>query len=74
MVEAYFTNEPQRLGSIMASNKLTPKQFDDAVDDLRSIGSMRGFLSNIIAQGNIAMEELGSLEQAYNEQFDTESE
>lgn len=64
---AYLEDEPKRLGSIMASGKLTPKSFEDCVADLRSIGSMRGFLQDFVTKGDIARDELAGLEEAWNE-------
>lgn len=64
IMEDYFTKEPQRLGSLMASGKLTKQGFDGAVEDLRSIGHLRNFLTDFIQKGNIALEEKGQLEQA----------
>ena len=62
--EDYFTKEPQRLGSLMASGKLTRQGFDGAVEDLRSIGHLRTFLQEFIQKGNIALEEKVQLEEA----------
>ncbi len=64
IMENYFTHEPQRLGSLMASGRLTPKGFDDAAEDLRSIGNLRGYLQDFIQKGNIAADELKGLEEA----------
>ncbi len=64
IMENYFTMEPQRLGSLMASGKLTPKGFDDATEDLKSIGHLRTYLQDFIQKGNIAADELKGLEEA----------
>jgi len=58
IMETYFTQEPQRLGSLMASGRMTPNGFDGAVEDLRSIGHLRKFLQDFIEKGNIAAGEL----------------
>ena len=67
IMEDYFTKEPQRLGSLMASGKLTKQGFDGAVEDLRSIGHLRMFLTDYISKGNIAKDELEQLEIARQE-------
>ena len=64
IMEDYFTKEPQRLGSLMASGKLTRQGFDGAVEDLRSIGHLRTFLQEFIQKGQIALEEKVQLEEA----------
>lgn len=64
VMEEYFTKEPQRLGSLMASGKLNKANFDACVEDLRSIGHLRTFLQGFIEQGNIAKDELDQLEIA----------
>lgn len=69
IMEEYFTKEPKRLGSLMASGRLTPQGFDGAVNDLRSIGHLRTFLQDFIQRANIATEELRQLEEARKEQI-----
>lgn len=64
IMEDYFSNEPKRLGCLMASGMLTPNGFDGAVDDLRSIGHLRKYLQAFIEKGNIAADELANLEIA----------
>jgi len=64
IMEDYFSNEPKRLGCLMASGRLTPKGFDDAVSDLRAIGHLRKYLQEFIEKGNIAAGELENLEIA----------
>jgi hypothetical protein len=64
IMEDYFSNEPKRLGCLMASGRLTPAGFDGAVDDLRSIGHLRNYLQAFIEKGNIAAGELENLEIA----------
>jgi len=73
VMEDYFTKEPQRLGSLMASGKLTKQGFDGAVEDLRSIGHLRNFLQDFIAKGNIANEELQQLEIARQEMIQSQA-
>lgn len=67
VMEAYFDQEPKRLAGLMASGKQTPKQFNECSEDLRSIGSMRAFMQDFIQKGQIAQDELDSLEAAWNE-------
>ena len=67
IMEDYFENEPKRLGSLMASGRLTPQGFEGAVHDLKSIGHLRAYLQDFISKGNIASEELIQLEEARNE-------
>ena len=64
VMEEYFTKEPARLGGLMASGRVTPKQFDECVEDLRGIANLRTFLGSFIQKANIAKNELEELEQA----------
>ncbi len=70
IMENYFTLEPQRLGSIMASGKLTDQGFKGCVRDLRSIGHLRAYLQDFIQKGNIAADELKGLEEARAESLE----
>jgi hypothetical protein len=74
IMDAYFDKEPKRLGMLMASGQLTPKGFDGAVEDLRSIGHLKMFLSDAIQKGNIARNELQGLEEAYTESVNAQAE
>lgn len=67
IMQDYFVKEPQRLGSLLASGKLTPKGFEDAVSDLRAIGHLRTYMQDFISKGNLAQEELDGLEEAYED-------
>ena len=69
IMDQYFLQEPQRLGALMATGQLTPKSFDDAAYDLRSIGHLRRFISGLIESGNIAAGELAEAEAARDEFF-----
>jgi len=73
IMEDYFVHEPHRLGSLLASGKLTPSGFDGAVNDLKSIGHLRMYLSDQIQKGVIAQESLDEAEAAYNATIETES-
>lgn len=64
IMETYFSDEPKRLGCLMASGRMTPNGFDGAVSDLRAIGHLRKFLQEFIEKGNIAAAELEALEAA----------
>lgn len=67
VMDAYFDQEPKRLAGLMATGRLTEKQFDDCASELRAIGSLRTFLQDFIQKGNIAQDELSNLEAAWNE-------
>ena len=67
IMEDYFTREPARLGQLMASGRLNEKQFQDCVQDLRSVAGLRVFLSSFIQKGSIARDELAGLEEARKE-------
>ena len=64
IMENYFSEEPKRLGCLMASGRMTPQGFDGAVEDLKSIGHLRNYLQDFIEKGNIAAGELENLEIA----------
>lgn len=64
---AYFEQEPMRLAGLMASGRLSEKQFDECTQELKAIGSLRTFLQDFIQKGNIAADELANLEVAWNE-------
>jgi len=64
IMEGYLTNEPHRLGAMMASGRLTPNSFDGCVEDLRGIANLRKYLQDFIEKGNIAAGELVALEAA----------
>ena len=64
IMEDYFSNEPKRLGCLMASGRMTPNGFDGAVADLKAIGHLRKYLQDFVEKGNIAAGELENLEIA----------
>jgi hypothetical protein len=70
IMEDYFTREPARLGSLMASGRLNEQQFQGCIQDLRGISHLRVFLSTFIQKGNIARSELASLDEARQEMDD----
>ena len=67
VMDAYFDQEPKRLAGLMATGRLSDKQFDECVGELKAIGSLRTFLQDFIQKGNIAQSELDNLEAAWNE-------
>jgi len=67
VMDAYFDQEPKRLAGLMATGRLSDKQFDECVGELKAIGSMRTFLQDFIQKGNIAQSELENLEAVWNE-------
>lgn len=71
IMEDYFTREPARLGSLMASGRLREQDFQACVQDLRGIAHLRTFLSTFIQKGQIARDELAMLDEA-RRQMDTE--
>jgi len=71
IMEDYFSNEPKRLGCLIASGRMPPKAVDDAVSDLKSIGHLRTYLQNFIEKGNIAAGELENLEIARAEALES---
>jgi len=64
IMEDYFSNEPKRLGCLIASGRMTPQGLAGAVEDLKSIGHLRKYLQEFIEKGNIAAGELENLEIA----------
>lgn len=64
---SYFEQEPMRLAGLMATGRLSDKQFDGCVSELKAIGSLRTFLQDFIQKGNIASNELADLEEAWEE-------
>ena len=74
IMEDYFTREPARLGQLMASGRLNEKQFQDCVQDLRSVAGLRVFLSSFIQKGSIARDELAGLEEARKEMEASQTE
>jgi len=73
VMDAYFDQEPKRLAGLMATGRLSDKQFEECVSELRAIGSLRTFLQDYIQKGNIARSELENLEIAWNEAVEANS-
>jgi len=70
IMEDYFTREPARLGSLMASGRLNESNFQGCIQDLRGIAHLRTFMTTFIQKGIIARTELENLEIARKEAFD----
>jgi hypothetical protein len=67
VMEDYFVKEPHRLADLMSSGRITGKAFDGCVEDLKAIAHLRTFLKNYIDKANLARNELGNLQAAYDE-------
>lgn len=63
----YFVKEPQRLAELMSSGRLNQKSFENSSALLKSIGDFRTFMREQVERGNLALNELESLENAYQE-------
>ena len=67
VMEDYFVKEPHRLADLMSSGRITGKAFDGCVEDLKAIAHLRSFLKDYIDKANLARNELGGLQAAYDE-------
>lgn len=74
IMEGYFTEEPKRLGMMMASGRINEKQIQGCMEDLRGIGNLRAFLASFIQKGEIAKGELANLEAAIKAATEGEGE
>jgi hypothetical protein len=72
VMSGYLTDEPQRLAELIASGRLNEKVREDCSRQLVSIGDFRGYMKNIIEQGQMARDELASLEEARDEAIKNE--
>jgi len=70
----YFEDEPKRLAELMASGRLPNSGFDGCVEDMKSIGRFRNYMKMHIQQGQLARDELTSLEEARDEAIKAEAE
>lgn len=73
IMTGYFVDEPQRYAELIASGRLNDKVRDDCVRQLTSVGDFRTYMKNIIEQGNMAADELKSLEIARDEAIKSEA-
>jgi hypothetical protein len=67
VMEGYLTNEPLRLAELMASGRLNEKNFDNCVQEMKSIANFRTYMRQFTEQAGMAREELKSLEEAREE-------
>jgi len=72
--KGYMGTEPQRLAGLLVSGKLTDKEADEVVKDLKSIGSLNTFLSLAVQKGQMAADQLEGLEEAYAEAMAAQAE
>lgn len=64
IMQGYFVDEPHSLADKIASGKFNEKSEASMFEQLRSIGHLRTFLSDIIEKGHLAEDELKGLEEA----------
>lgn len=64
VIEGYLSNEPKRLAELMSSGRLNEKTSSDCSRQIISTADFRNYMKNIIDQGNMAEDELKSLEEA----------
>jgi hypothetical protein len=64
IMKGYMKDEPIRLAGLIASGRVSDNVIDGCISDLKSIGNLNAFLSEFIAKGNIAIEELAGLKEA----------
>lgn len=73
VMEAYLTDEPKRLAELLASGRInSEKTLNDIYRQIISIGDFRNFMKNILEQGQMADDELKSLEEARDEAIKAE--
>lgn len=72
VMNGYFEDEPKRLAELMASGRLPNSGFDGCVEDMKSIGRFRNYMKMHIEQGQLARDELESLEEARDEAIKAE--
>ena len=63
----YLENEPQRLAELMASGRLPEQSMKNCVKDIESVARFRNYMKMHMEQGQMAADELASLEEARNE-------
>ncbi len=73
IIDDYFEKEPERLGRLLATGKLNDSNFDGAINDLKSIGNLKTYLSELIQKGEIAQDELKAANQALQESIDEQN-
>lgn len=68
----YLTDEPQRLAELMASGRLPNTNMENCMKEMTAIGLFRNYMKMHIEQGNMARDELESLEEARQEAIEAE--
>lgn len=66
VLDGYLDNEPHRLVELMASGRLNDKVFGDCSRQIQSVADFRNYMKDIMDQGQMAEQELVSLEQAWD--------
>lgn len=74
VMEGYLTDEPVRLAELMASGRLHKSSMENCMAEMDAIGKFRTFFRNMLEQGNLAADELVSLEEARDEAIKIEAE
>ena len=72
VMTGYFTEEPERLASLLSSGKLPERNKQGCVAELDAIGRFRAFLQSFADQGATARNELALLEQAREEAIEAQ--
>lgn len=73
VMTGYFVDEPQRYAELIASGRLNDKVREDCIRQMTSIGDFRNYMKNIVEQGNMAVDELKSLEEARDMAIEAEA-
>jgi hypothetical protein len=74
VMQGYLTDEPKRLAELMASGRLHKSTMEDCTANLDAIGKFRSYMKDMLEQGNIARDDLVSLEEARDEAIRQEAE
>ena len=69
VMTGYFTEEPERLASLLSSGKLPERNKQGCVAELDAIGRFRAYLQSFADQGATARSELEALEEARDERI-----
>jgi hypothetical protein len=73
VMRRYLTEEPARLGALIASGRATPRTVEGAIEDLKAIAHFRTFLNGQLEEGRKAEDELNALEEARQEALAAEA-
>lgn len=63
-IQGYLTEKPRQLAELMASGRLMEKNIEGCKKQLEAIGYARNYFKEHLEQGQLAVEELQSLEEA----------